>query len=146
MASVKLSLRLTSSEQGEYPVATESLWCDKEGPLFRVRNIPFFKEALSYGDLIEVQPVAGETDQFDIVRVVEQSGHSTIWVLARIEEAASRVMEQLVKSGCGREGGVFKNLFALNVPPTVEMQVVVDVLAKAEAGGILAVDYPSIRQ
>jgi Domain of unknown function (DUF4265) len=143
--SVKLTFKLSEEERGPYPVATESLWCTPEGPLYRINNIPFFLENLSFGDLVSVKAADGEAGTFEIDSVVEASGHSTLWVMVSDKSVGTQVLDALVALGCGREGGVFEGVFALNVPPTVDLQEVLDALKPAIASGAVIADYPSIR-
>lgn len=145
--SVKLTFRLSEDEQGPYPVSTESLWCQpQDGGCYRIENIPFFLEGLSYGDLVTIREVEDEPNVYLINEIIEQSGYSTIWVLVKERAGGMAVIDALATQGCTREGGVFPDLYAISVPPTVDLQDVVNQLDAAAHAGLIEADYPSVRQ
>ncbi|TAL23828.1 MAG: DUF4265 domain-containing protein [Aquabacterium sp.] len=145
--SIKLTFRLSEDEQGPYPVSTESLWCrPQDGGRYRIENIPFFLEGLSWGDVVAVEELEDEPGVHRVEEIVEESGYSTVWVLVKDTKAGKAVLDELSSMGCSRESGVLPDLYAVSVPPTVDLQEVVDRLDAASESDLLAADYPSVRQ
>lgn len=145
--SIKLTFRLSEEEQGPYPVATESLWCQPQGDgHYRVENIPFFLEGISYGDRITIEELRDEPGTYRIIGIAQESDHSTVWVQLKDSDRGKAVLDELTLMGCTREGGVFPNFFAISVPPTVALDQVVNRLDAAAKSGLLIADYPSVRQ
>lgn len=143
-SDVKLTFRLSEDQIGPFPIAVESLWCAVEGKFFRVKNIPFFIDGVSFDDLIEVSGKAN--DCYEIAKVVGPSNNCTIWILTKDVERGAALLEELGVLGCGIEGGVFPDYFAVNVPMTTDLDKVLSVIQDCEQSGWVAVDYPSIRR
>lgn len=142
-SAVYLTFQLTEEQAGPFPVSTESLWCLPVGENFRVRNIPFFIDDISFDDVISVTPVSDGV--FSVANVVAASKNSTIWVCCRAEEYEAPFTNKLLALGCGVEGGVLKGYYAVNVPADVGIKAVCSVIDEAESAGKIYVDYPSIR-
>jgi len=140
---VKLTFFLTKDQMANYPVDRESIWCDKEGDHFRVKNIPLFIDELSYDDLISVIEI--EENLFQITSVVGESKNSTLWVFIKNSEDGEAVLDQIKSLGCKIEGGVLNGYYALNVPQHADIQKIYTVIDVAETEGVLVADYPSIR-
>jgi hypothetical protein len=140
----KLSFVLTDAQAGPFPVSSEAIWCLEENGNYRVRNIPFFIDGVSFDDVIEVEPEATD-GKWRIRRVVLASGNSTIWMYAKESVRGLQLVDRLVATGCGVEGGVIPDLFAINVPAGNEIAEVIAVLDDAIEEGLIDVDYPSIR-
>lgn len=104
--STKLTLRLTAEESGPFPVATESLWFDKEHSGYRVKNIPFFVEGVSLNDIVSLES-AGHSE-YIIGTVVEKSGNSTVWVYVMEQQHTSELLQLLQTSSCTFETGVIE--------------------------------------
>jgi hypothetical protein len=141
---IKLSFKLTDEQMGPFPVSVESLWCESEGIYYRVKNAPFFIDGISFDDLIAVSKIDDHLYRIDSVEA--PSKNSTIWVYSKDEVQGGRLLESLNKLGCGIEGGVFPDYYAVNVPGTTDLDFILKILNDAESSGWIACDYPSIRQ
>jgi hypothetical protein len=135
---------LTGAQADPFPVASEAIWCFEENGNYRVRNIPFFIDGVSFDDVVEVEPEATD-GKWRIKGVVIPSGNSTIWLYAKESASGARLVDRLVSMGCGVEGGVILDLFAINVPAGNDIAKVIAVLNDAIEEGLADVDYPSIR-
>jgi uncharacterized protein DUF4265 len=104
--------------------------------VLEVDNIPYFAKDLSLGDKILVDFNHG-IPMFDAV--VERGGHSTYRIF--VENAtskASNTLDTLKAMGCGWEaleisGG---KLYALDIPPEVDIYDVYDILERGQREGI----------
>lgn len=141
---VKLTIKLTQEQSEGYPVSTETLNFIKELGHYRLVNIPFFVDNLSMEDVISVRAI--DSDLFEIDEIVNKSKNSTIWVTLNDSELGNRVLSKVHNLGCGYEGGVLKGYYTINVPYSVDIDDVFDLLDEAEEQNILLMDYPSIRQ
>lgn len=141
--SVKLNFKLTEEQVGPFPVSIESIWCDIEGKYFRVKNIPFFVDQISFDDLISV--VVLPDDLVELRRIVKRSKNSTVWIYVKDELNGKSTLDVLQNLGCGVEGGVLDGYFAVNIPATVSITDINSVIDPAEENNWLAVDYPSMR-
>ncbi|HEX8699117.1 MAG TPA: DUF4265 domain-containing protein [Myxococcaceae bacterium] len=125
---IKLIVPLEKEADDYPPVDYEELWSTPSGEgLFRIENIPFFARGLSRGDIVSA--VADE-EGLRVQEVVHISGHSTIRLLIKREEAVPTVIEKFERQGCDSET-TFGKLVALDVPPTVPLE---DLLEKLEMG------------
>lgn len=138
---IKITFELTDEQKGPFPVSTETLWCTVEGEYYRVKNIPFFIDNLSFDDLISIGRVGNEL--FEIRSIVSESGNSTIWIYFKKKD--KRIIKHIVELGCGVESGVLDDYYAINIPSEIEYSLVFDYLEECERKGTILVDYPSIR-
>jgi Domain of unknown function (DUF4265) len=143
MTDIKLTFQLTDKQMGDGPVSTESLWCAAEAGLFRVKNIPFFIDGLSFDDLISVKRRSDES--YDIAGIIERSRNSTVWLYLKKESGGRCVLDEVKGLGCGVEGGAVADYFAINVPETVNFKTVQFLLSSGEKAGALIFDVPSMR-
>lgn len=127
---------------GDYPVSTESLWFDKEGEYFRLKNIPFFIDYVSYDDLIELKLIRDNV--YEVGKVISPSGNSTIWICST-NNADTSIVESFKNFGCAIEGGVLKGYYTVNVPSNVDFNKVCNFIEEEEAAGVLVADYPCTR-
>jgi uncharacterized protein DUF4265 len=103
--------------------------------IVEVDNIPFFSKALSLGDNISVDFNRG-IPMFDAV--VERGGHSTYRLF--IEKhgiKASHMLDAIKAMGCDWEMIKFNGgeLYALDVPPAVDIHEVYEILEKGQKEG-----------
>lgn len=141
--SVKLTFSLTKEQAGPYPISTESIWCDVEGDYFRVKNIPFFINRLSFDDLIAVEKT--KKGGWRIAKIIEESRNSTIWLYFTSWPEGGGVLDQIKLLGCLAEGGIFQGYYAVNVPANVDIGDVYSVIDIAEEQSLLLANYPSLR-
>lgn len=128
---------------GDYPVSTESLWFDKEGDFFRLKNVPFFIDNLSYDDLVEIRKSSG--DGYEIVNLVCQSKNSTVWLCVNDIDRAKPILDNIKNLGCLIEGGVLYGYYAINIPSDADFDSVISLIEDGQQKDLLIADYPSIR-
>ena len=134
---VKIAFRLERDEDGYPPADWETMWAAPVGgDLFRLDSIPFFAGLVSCDDLVRASPREGML-LFDAV--VEIGGHSTIRVIAFRDEMVPALRAELARLGCSTELSHVPNLFAVDVPPDVAYEGVIERLAGHAAEG--AIDY-----
>lgn len=127
--SVKVAL---SGPDGQ----VETLWAIARGDgRYELDNLPWFAYGVSVGDVIEAS--ADEDGVLVFRRVVQKSGNRTVRVMLEHTEAADqltyesqRLLDQLQAAGCGYEG-MRRILFAINVPPDVELRTVTEILIRS---------------
>lgn len=141
--TVKLTFRLSEEQAGPFPVSTESLWCIKEEGNYRIKNIPFFIDGISFDDLISIIHLSDDLVEID--EVIQASGNSTIWLYVKDELHGAEALNAIKLLGCGVEGGVLEGYFSLNVPSHVDIKEVNAIIEKAESHGFVISDNPSIR-
>ncbi|MCV2357318.1 DUF4265 domain-containing protein [Paucibacter sp. B2R-40] len=99
------------------PVATESVWCQRDGDVFELQNAPFFISGLAWGDKFTATPDPVNGCVFDF-NLVETSGHSLAWVLKNDGSDFLRSRAKLLELGCRVEGFAAYNLWSVDIPPT----------------------------
>lgn len=131
-------------EKGWPPVTSESLpfrICDGR---YEALVPPLFVKNLSVGDVIsaEVDPISQCVVGW---RHVAKSGHSTVW-LARLRpsDTIAQVLAEVRKLGCNTERFEAGGVYSIDVPDSVEMSAVDDVLAGLDRASV-AVAFPSMR-
>lgn len=128
---------------GDSPVSTESLWFDKEGDYFRLKNIPFFVDDISFDDLVSVKQCGDNT--FEIVDIIFRSKNSTIWLCINDFEESNAIIDEMKNLGCTIEGGVLYGYYAMNVPADCDFDSVISLIEMGQEKNLLIADYPSIR-
>ena len=111
----------------------ETLWANRVAPgQFALDNLPWFAYGVSLGDVVEAE--ANEKGALVFRRVIDKSGNRTIRVIPEVTgpgEAwsfeARRLMDALVARGCSFEGAT-RSFVAVNVPPAVMLEEVVELL------------------
>ena len=131
-SQVKLIIPLEKDAEDYPPVDYEEIWSTPSGEgLFRIENIPFFARGLARGDIVSAVAEQDQDQQvLRIQEVVEVSGHSTIRLLIKHEESVPAIVEKFERQGCESEI-TFGNLVALDVPPSVSLE---EILEKLEMG------------
>ena len=140
----KIPFALTGAQAGPFPVSTEAMWCVEELGNYRVKNVPFFIDGLSFDDLIAISREGAE-GAWRIQGVVEPSGNSTIWIYAGDSTEGEKLVDRLIAMGCGAEAGVIPDLYAINVPASHSISDVYAVIDVGVEERLIEVDYPSIR-
>jgi len=110
----------------------ETLWgFDLGGGRYRLDSSPWYQYRVSWKDVVTAQP--DERGQLCFSEVVEKSGHRTVRVLFEQDRpAGDPVLDGLVKLGCTFEGA-HKRLFAIDVPPEVDLEKVRQFLISSRA-------------
>jgi hypothetical protein len=102
-----------------------------------VCSIPVSTRTLSFGDKILLE-YSESKRQVAFVAIVERGGHSTFHVLVEKKNSdASEMLKRIHLMGCGSESGSHGSgeLFAIDVPPEVDFDEVVDLLKKGQDEG-----------
>ncbi len=140
---MKLTFKLTEEQSGPFPVSTESLWFVEENSGYRLKNIPFFIDELSFDDVISVKQL--DKNLYCIEKILQPSLNSTIWVYLKDVDSGKEIIDKIVGMACGIESGVIDDYYAVNVPGEVEYSSVYNLLVEEESNGVLMADYPSTR-
>lgn len=129
----KIRFRLTRDEDGYPPVEYELLWAEPLGnDLYRIDNIPFFVCDIGLKDEVEATHVDGERV---FVRTVRSGGHRTVRLLVWARTDVKPLRDELRALGCSSELNEDGRLVAVNVPPAVPSETIVQFL---EAGATSA--------
>jgi len=131
-------------EDGWPPVASECLPFHADRDRYELLDPPLFVKDLSVGDVIQAKVDAVSQCVFEW-RHVTKSAHSTVWLLrTRPSDSIDRVLAELRELGCNtvrfEQGGVY----AIDVPASLQMTVVDDVLERLDRASV-AVAFPSMR-
>ncbi|CAI9430347.1 DUF4265 domain-containing protein [Candidatus Ornithobacterium hominis] len=117
-------------------LATESLWADKYGNYYQVKNIPFFFPNIAYNDVIKVEEDSGELF-FD--ELIIPSGNSTIQIVIYKITHKKNILKELKQLGCGWEGLRDQPYYSINIPKEVNLDIVISYLEEECKKNIL--DY-----
>jgi len=110
--------------------ALESAWAEKRGEYYELRNILFYANGYSLGDLVSVEDRNGELYVTDLI---EESGHSTIRIIFYAEEVIEGTIQKLNDLGCSYEGSNIKKLISVDVPATVDYKPIRAFLTEGES-------------
>ncbi|MBV8370221.1 MAG: DUF4265 domain-containing protein [Candidatus Eremiobacteraeota bacterium] len=118
------------------PVNSEVVWAIPLPHGFEIDNIPFYAYGVAYQDKVAARPAGDDMLTFD--GVLARSGHSTYRVkCAESPEdiaACNRLLRALESEGCGHEGA-HGGLYAIDVPPGVDVHRIFALLEEAEKEG-----------
>lgn len=140
---IKLTFKLSEEQMGPFPISSESLWFIKEVKGYRLKNIPFFIDELSFDDVIQVKQ--RDDELYILEQVLIPSGNSTIWIYLKDLKVSQCIVEKIIKMGCGIESGVIGDYYAINIPKDVDYSLVHKLVAQEEDNNCLIADYPSTR-
>lgn len=107
----------------------ETAWTVKEAEYYRLDNILFYAKGFSWGDLIQVKFVDGEP-YADVL--VKESGHSTVRILFENIDDVQSTRDQLKSIGCDSELSNYQKLIAVDIPPVVYYNDVIEYLDEGE--------------
>jgi hypothetical protein len=119
-------------EDGWPQVATEHVWCEREGDTYTLKNVPFFIPGLALGDVFRAERDPGNDCIFEF-EVLQPSGHSVVWVMNNDDLDFSQARKQLAELGCESESFPQFSMFSVDVPAGVgcaEINAMVDSLEK----------------
>jgi hypothetical protein len=97
-------------------LSTESIWVEKEGQYYRVKNIPFFAPNIAYNDLISVEE---DNEELFFDNLIKPSGHSTIQIIFFDLQHFEQITHDLVTLHCAWEGSHLKEYISVDVPKEV---------------------------
>lgn len=115
----------------------ESFWAKPlGGDLYELQNVPFCAYGLNFGDTVRAVSASPELKP-EILEVVERSGNQTLRVSFSIErEQQAPCIEHLQALGAEVERAN-ATVVALNVPPSVDIDALLEHLDEQEALGLL---------
>jgi hypothetical protein len=130
-AQAKIKIELAPADWHRYRI--ENVWVDLlEDGTCELRSIPFYAYGLSFGDRVSVEVKDGEVFFKDLVR---SGGHRTYRIIvprkfdALAEASFKQRWAPLESLGCTYEStGAPVNLFAVDVPPEIDVQEVKSLL------------------
>ena len=127
-AKDKMAKIAFSDEDGN----VETLWAVDLGEnRYRLDSSPWYQYRVSWRDVVVAQPDSG--GQLCFAGVVEKSGHRTIRVLFEEQtEKNNPILSGLMNLGCTFEGA-YSKLFAIDIPPEVDLERVRQFLIDSEA-------------
>jgi hypothetical protein len=141
---VKVLFHLARDQDGYPPADWEHLWAlPRSGQLFELDNIPFFAVGVACGDVVFAEPNADGDLVFKDVTIA--SGHSTIRVVLFDLDRKTTTMDELKRLGCDWEGSHLPKLCAVDIPPEVNYESVLEFLDKGVADGVLDYQEAAIR-
>lgn len=117
------------------PVASEGVWCEREGNSYRLVNAPFFIKGLSYGDVFEAEPDPVNEHIFDF-KVIKESGHSLVWMLNNSDIDITQFKNSVLALGCSIEGLEQFSIYSIDVPLSIDKAEINDLLDTAEKTGL----------
>ena len=108
------------AEAGWPPVSSESVWCEEVEGNYRLVNTPFFISGLAFGDVFSAEPNS-ENEHVTDFEVIDESGHSVVWLVNNVDADLTHFKERLLEIGCSIEGMVKFSLYSIDVPPGVSL-------------------------
>lgn len=132
---VKVFIHMDPTDWHNYK--TESVWANPlpEKGLYRIRNVLFYAMGVSHEDIVRAEL---EGDALYFREVVRRGGHSTyrFFLMEGIEVDQWRPFWQPLEDiGCTYEQGTAR-LFAVDVPPEVDIYKMYALLDQGEQAGI----------
>lgn len=107
----------------------ENVWVEFLGDnQYKIDNIPFFAQGLSYKDIISVKEV---DEQLVFDELIKPSGHSTIQIIFFKEVDVKRVLEKLSSISCTWEG-MNDLYFAIDIAHNINYSIVKEILDEEE--------------
>jgi Domain of unknown function (DUF4265) len=139
----KIVFQLEKDEDGYPPNEWETMWADSaDGALYVIDNIPFFVRDISYGDVVSVIKKEGRL-HFD--EIIKPSLHSVIRVIVFDESKTNDLRHDLKLNSCDTELSHVKNLIAVDIPPSVDFDSVLEFLDEGEKDGLFEYEISSCR-
>jgi len=136
---VKIVVDLPDAEDG---VGGEGLWAVKVGEdLYEIHNSPWHTLEINYKDVVRaVAPAEDKKPVF--VEVVHRRGHRSIHVvfLDDSREARDEILGRIKELGVTYEG-MHNSLFALDLEPGVDFDIVADYLIACGERGLIDSRY-----
>jgi hypothetical protein len=119
------------------PYDVEHIWVEDVGGNYKVKSFPFFIKGISYDDIIDVKT---NDDGYVLDwHHVCKSGNSTIWIIERKE---TKVAEDLISIGAGIEEYPEHHLMSVNIPPSIDLKILDEVLRRYEDAETVEVAVP----
>lgn len=113
----------------EENLAEEALWIEPlDDNKYQVKNIPFFAPNIAYNDIISVEDDEGNLYFEELVKASE---HSTIQIVIFNEQKANEIIRNIEHFGCSWEGMENQTILAVDVPPSVNYNILKKYLDKS---------------
>lgn len=124
---IKIIFELIVDENGYPPFGSEVLWGTKTGhkDQYVIDNIPFYTSMVSLGDVVVVKK---QDSFFAFEKVILTSGNSTIRVYCTNDSLLSDLKKRLTDRGCSLEVSNINSLISVNIPPSVDINAIVDLI------------------
>jgi hypothetical protein len=119
-SSVEKILFSLNVEDNWPPFGAEGVWCEKVGENFKLKNAPFFIPKLAANDVFSAELDSVNQQVYDFT-VIEESGHSVIWVMNNKNIEISLFEKELISLGCSIEGIKKCSLFSIDVPVSLDI-------------------------
>jgi hypothetical protein len=126
---VKLMIPLPRDAWHGY--GAEWLWVAPTGGGYELRNIPFYAEGISFGDVVRGRHREGALEFTGIAR---HGGHSTYRIVVHspfIQEDLDSWLAPLATLGCEFERAT-EHLWAIDVPPAVDIYKAYELIAEGK--------------
>jgi hypothetical protein len=122
----RIHFPLIRDEDGYPPFSVESLWgIETVSGTYRIDNLPFYVYDISLGDEVSVYMEKKELI-FDCL--LKKSSNSTIRIFSKNENLLIELKKKLEDSGCTWEFSNTKSLSSINIPNTVEIKTVENII------------------
>jgi hypothetical protein len=140
---VKINFHLEQNEDGYPPYEWEGVWSEKqEKGSYRIDNIPFYIKDLSVDDVV----LATESENGLIyVETLKKSNNATIRIICYSDEAKRELLNKLSSLICDYEVGVPLDLVAVNIPPSANIDVLLEYLDEQSSAGMMDYEESSPR-
>lgn len=122
----KEKIILTYQDEEEY--RTESIWAERIGKYYKVKNIPFFATSIALDDIIQAEKDDDGLLYFE--DLITPSGNSEVQIIFNEIRHFSEVTSNLEKLNCGWEGSHLPTLISVNIPKEVNYSIVKEYLEK----------------
>ena len=99
--TVKINFHVKTGDDGDPPVAVESLWAERTKEGYLIDSVPFFTNEATNGDRVAVSSGEGDARWFD--KILQRSGNSLIRVVFFDLDRQDAVVNHLILLGCGTE-------------------------------------------
>ena len=138
LSYVKVRFRLPRDEVGWPPAESEGLWAEPlGGDRYRIDNTPWFIRNLSTDDVVVA--LAGSDGVLWATERIQWSGRLTIRVIPRQDGPlygdSQAVLDTFRRLGVTGEGIEQYGMVTLDVPPSVDLRSVKEMLRAGEADG-----------
>jgi hypothetical protein len=122
-------------DDGWPPVGSEGVWCEVNNGKFTLKNAPFFISNLAVGDVFtaDLDPVNKHVFEFS---VIEQSGHSLIWIMNNKDIDLTGFKSSLHQLKCNTEELQRFSYHSVDVPVDVNVNALNKLIDNFEKKGL----------
>ena len=142
----RIFFKLEPDEHGWPPVGAESMWAVKVGENeYKIDNIPFYVRGISVGDIVSTKE---EDKVLYYNKLLKDSGNCTIRVFIQnenVKETEGFLRTFLKEKGAEIEG-LNEGFFAIDISPSVDLEIIMDHLREGEKRGEWAFEEGKIRK